>query len=444
MDAYPLSEQQRSVWLLAHAIPERDSGALNLCYQARLRGAIAPDALAAAVDRLVDRHDMLRTRFWVDGGDLWQSASAPRPELTTIDVRRDVDPAAAVADAARHEACRAMDLEEGPPAFFSLVRAGDEEHRLLVNVHHVVADGSSIHVLRRDLAALYTAALTWCEAALPPPGPTYAAFVAAERRDLETGCRSEADAFWDGVLRGEMPPVDLDTDFERPRARSFRGDGLTAPLAPALLDACRRASFRLRVPISSFLLAALVLLLGEHTGQRRLVIGTSFAGRQEGDRWRNAVGFFTNTVPLVLELPAGTAFGSFVRAVSARYVGAYEHQRVSMQRLIERLAPPRPRGRPVLFQVVFSYQATPFEPVSWGDATELSFERVYAPAATFELLLHVMALPGGTVARFDYCADLFSRGTIAAMAARYLELLAECAGRPHDGPAIVHSTTSAV
>jgi non-ribosomal peptide synthetase component F len=190
------------------------------------------------------------------------------------------------------------------------------------------------------------------------------------------------------------------------------------------MEACRKASFRLRVPLSAFLLSAFVRVLAGRTGQPRMIIGTHFGGRT-AERWRDAVGLYTNTVPIVLDVDPAASEPEIVQHVNAQYLGAYEHQDYPLQWLLERVPVPRSLNRPVLFQIVFSYQSAQSGAAAdaWAGATETSFDLIETPTSTFELQLHVTSASSGTVARFDYSTDLFAREFVAGIAGEFVNVV---------------------
>lgn len=423
-----LTHAQRALWLLAQLIPPAEQGALNLCYELVWRGPLDRVALTRAVAAAAARHPALATRLRQRRGEVWQRLDGV-VELAHIDLGGSPDPAAEAGRIARREARRGMDLDGGSLVAFLLLRLGPENHRLVMNLHHMVADGLSIHRLRSDLAALYGVAL-----GERPPDPAvdgvqrraYLSFLHCHATAPSDPGLVRGESFWRRALGAELAPLALTTDF-RPARRSFRGAGLETVLGGELLNRCVRRGARLRAPVSAVLLSAFVLLLRQLGGQARMILGTSFAGRRGDRAWHRSIGFFANTVPLAFDLSGLVDTDALVRHVSERFVAAHDHQDYPMQLLIERLSPPRDARRPVLFQVAFNYQNTVWEPVVWPGAEEIGCRRVHTPTSIFELLLHVTTTAEGAVARFEYCTDLFRRETIAGLAEHYCSLLSDLA-----------------
>jgi hypothetical protein len=423
--AYPLSFQQQALWLLSQLTPLAQRCAFSLCYEFRFEGRHRTEAMEQAISALSIRHPMLCTRIGSDEGEPWQTTGEEIPSFSVVGLQESADPESAANGLVQLEAETAVSTENGPLARFTLLKLSAEKCRLLMNIHHLVADGLSVHILRRDLAAFYTAFATGAASLALPPAASYRQFVMRQIERKDSGGFGEDELYWLREFPAEPEPFDLPSDYSRGPARSFRGGSLSVCLDGETLRMCQRASFRQHAPVSAFLLAAFVALLMELTGRRRMVVGTSFAGRTDGKSWREAVGLFANTTPLQMDVRRADGWKELLAHASSKYVGAYDHQEYPMQLLIEKLAPSRQVCRPVLFQVAYNFQATAVEQVEWEGLVEAGFRQVPTPTSTFDLLLHVTACGNDSAtARFDYCADLFAPASIAAMAERYLQMLA--------------------
>jgi hypothetical protein len=425
MSSFLLSAQQRALWLLMQLIPEPQQCALNLCCQTDLQGTLDERAFADAVQRLADRHDALRLRLWPDDDELRQEPGGARPALRVCDLRARPDPCASTADAVSREATRVMDAENGPLAWFVLLRLADDRWRLVVTVHHLIADGWSMHLLLDDLACCYTSAVRGETTPDTAATDTYARFVLAQQARERDGGLTAMGAWWEAQLAGELPMLDLGPEAKYPAFRSFRGDYVIQPFDDSTITACRRASFRAGVPLSVWFLAAWARQLARRTGQRRMILGTHFAGRQ-GGRWHQTVGMFTNTVPLVLQIDPDATDAATLLHVHDRFAAAYEHQEYPLQRLFETCRIARNLSRPALFQAVFAHQAwQPSGPARvWHGLTETASAHVPTRTSAFELQLHVVSSARGTVARFDYSTDVLTHDTVQAMATEYRDQLA--------------------
>ncbi len=345
-------------------------------------------------------------------------------DLEILDLQAASDP---VFEADIHAACKSgqgFDLDGGSLSCFELLIVGDESWRLLVNLHHVIADGRSIEILRRDLAATYSAIVQSTEPTLPLQPMLYSEFVASQlSRHGHADFLADQD-YWTNELSPEPPMLELRPDYPPPERRSFRGAQLTMPIDSDLIDMCRGRSFRCRVPLSVFMLAGFVRLLFERSGQSDVLIGTSFAGRDHKP-WREGIGLYINTVPLRFNPETALPDREFIRYVAGQYVKAHDHQYYPLQLLLARLPASRTICRPALFPAAFNFQYTNHDQAEWAGLVESGFQRVYAPTTVFELVLHVAVEADDVSLTIDYCTDLFSKETISALAGEYTRTLRE-------------------
>ena len=417
-----LSYQQQSLWLLAQVIPCSEAAALNLCYELGLHGPLELDALRKTVTSLGMRHPLLGARVFAEGGEVWQVTGEPL-DLQVVDLRASPSPVLAAGVQLQQEAQRGFNLDNGNLSVFKLFIIGDQSWRLLINLHHIIADGHSIEILRRDLAAIYSAIVRSREPALPPAPPPYSDFVTAQllRQGQETFLADES--YWTAEFSRPPALLELRPDFAPPGQRSFRGSQLTFTTGCDLIEACHRESFRRRVPLSAFMLAGFTKLLLERSGQPDIVIGTSFAGRDHRS-WREGIGLYINTVPLRFSPKPGATRREFVQHVGEKYLKAHEHQDYPLQLLLARLPALRNSCRPALFPAAFNFHYLNDTAPDWGALTETVFQRIYASTTLYELVLHVAAGASMRVT-VDYCTDLFSEKTIAALVDEYIQTLRE-------------------
>jgi hypothetical protein len=426
-----LSSQQQAIWFLNELIPSRERRAFNLCYRIDLKGTLDLNAARSAVSALSVVHPILRTRIWADDGYVWQSADVDAPSLQVRDVAGH--PAAdAEADAiARAEADRVMDIATGPLSAFTVIRIGPDHWRFVMNMHHLIADGTSVHITHASLASIYSAYVSTGQAPALVPDVPYGRYVETQMARCQSDALAEHERYWDGELSSSPGVAELDGEGERP-AKSFRGGDLTFTLDRALTDACRRAGHRLRAPESSFLLAAFARTLVDVTGHWNVVVGTGFAGRDVNNPARKAVGLFLNDVRLSLRLDPRWSCVDIVRHAAAQHIAAYDHQEYPLQFLIERLSPRRNLKRPGMYRTVYSYQVEPAEDVVWAGLKETAFDRVFTPTCYYDFVLSLLSRAQTIVVRIDYGIEAFSQSAAADVARRYVEWLErfadECQG----------------
>lgn len=446
----PLSFAQQRLWLL-HQI-EPDPASYNMPMALVLEGELDRAALQATLDRILARHESLRTTFREAGGNPVQVVQPPQPcALAQLDLR--VLPAherdAAARAAAEQEARTAFDLTSELPLRGSLLQLDDQRHLLLLTKHHIASDGWSMGVLMREISALYAAFRQGLPDPLPPLPVQYADFAQWQQAQL-AGERLEAGLDWWRERLDGVPDLDLPTDLPRPAERSGRGGLLGVPLPAPLceqLDAFGRSENATRFMT---LLAAFFVLLQRYSGQDDFAVGTPIANRTRPEI-EPLIGFFANTLVLRAQLQGDPSFRELVDRVRQNAQGAFAHQEIPFEKLVDALDAAGGLDRTPLFQVLFVLQNSPGEPLQLPG---LRYAPLVADTATakFDLTLSVIPDGAGLHALFEYSTDLFLADTIETLAQQYAVLLANLLSQPDapvsaaalqaDDPSLTDSPTS--
>ncbi len=427
----PLSFAQERLWFLHQLEPE--SSAYNMMNAWRLGGRLESAALDAALQAVAGRHESLRVAFPGAGGRPRRQAGAA-PRLAVVDLGGlAAGPAAAFELASRlvlELARRPYDLARGPLWRALLVRLGALDHLLFIGVHHIVSDGWSQGVLRRELSLLYSAAFGAEAPALAPLPIQYADFAAWQRRWL-AGDRLRAQlAFWRRRLTG-LEQLRLPADRPRPAVQTYRAASRSVALSRELTAALERLATGAGGSLFMTLLAAYLALLGRLTGQRNVAVGSPIAGRGRQEI-EGLIGFFVNMLVFSGDLsdPAGGQldFLTLIRRVREVALEAYAHQDLPFEKLVEELDPERDLSQNPLFQVTLALQN------AGGDELELpGLEarplELHVPSVRFDLELY--AWQGERLElELVYNRDLFDATTAARMASRLETLLASAVRRP--------------
>jgi amino acid adenylation domain-containing protein len=326
------------------------------------------------------------------------------------------------------EAQQPFDLRQGPLVRAALLRLREGEHLLLLTLHHIVADGWSLGLLLEELSAIYKARVDGAEPELPVLPVQYGDYAVWQHDYLRGELLEGALGYWRRKLGSTPPVLELPTDRPRPPAQSFRGAShsfrLPAPVARALGDLSRRESATLFMT----LLAAFKALFARYTEQEEIVLGSVTANRNRAEV-EKLVGFFVGTVVLRTDLSGDPTFRELLGRVRETTLGAYAHQDVPFERLVEELAPERDLSRAPLFQVMFSMQDTPGGLPSFAG---LEFEPVGVEGGTskFDLELLMGASGEELAGTIEYSTDLFNPETIERMALHLQALLAAVAEAP--------------
>ncbi|MEV7773854.1 amino acid adenylation domain-containing protein [Kitasatospora sp. NPDC086791] len=419
---------QERLWLLDQLAP--DSAEYVVLRMLRLTGELDPDALERALAELVARHEVLRTRFEAEDGvpvQVIERSAAPALPLTDLSGLPAERAEAEVSALVAAESARPFDLGTAPLLRARLLRVRADEHVLVLAVHHIAVDAWAMGLLNRELAALYAAFRRGLPSPLATPTIQYADFAVCQRDWLRGAVLEGQLDYWRRRLSG-LAALELPTDRPRPAVRSGSGAShgftLEAELTAALHGLSRRAGATLFMT----LLAAFQALLSAYSGQDDIAVGTPIANRNRADT-EGLVGFFVNTLVLRADLAGNPSFTGLLAQVRDTALGAYAHQDLPFERLVEELRPERDPGRNPLFQVLFTFQNTPRTPFTL-DGVTVAPEEWEQQVAKFDLTLSVHESDGRLDCAIEYSTDLFEPGTVARMAGHFGTLLARVAADP--------------
>ncbi|HEX2188130.1 MAG TPA: amino acid adenylation domain-containing protein, partial [Longimicrobiaceae bacterium] len=430
-EALPLSFAQQRLWLVDRLEP--GSAAYNLPYALRLRGALDTVALRASLDALVARHETLRTTFAEKNGEPVQTIHAPAPVALMEHDLRGIPAAGREAEAerlAQAEALRPFDLTRGPLLRSTLLRISEADHVLLFTLHHVVSDGWSRDVLVREVSALYAAYARGEEPRLAELPVQYADYAVWQRRWLGGGVLDAQVGYWKEALAGAPPLLEVPTD----RPRSVGQDPMAAShafrLSPEVSRGLRELSQREGATLFMTVLAGWQALLAKYSGQDDVVVGSPIAGRNRRET-EGLIGFFVNMLALRSDLSGDPTWAELLGRVREAALGAYAHQELPFERLVEELSVERSLTHTPVFQAVFALNqgGGDDERLELGDLALEPFGSGEG-VAKFDLDL-VIGDPGaGLEGTIVYRAALFEPETIARMAAHLEAVLEGMAADP--------------
>jgi amino acid adenylation domain-containing protein/non-ribosomal peptide synthase protein (TIGR01720 family)/FkbM family methyltransferase len=417
----PLSLAQQGMWFLDQLDPGNPSYTIPLAV--RLDGALKLDALQRGLSLIVQRHESLRTSFpAVDGRAIQVIAPARAVPLPLLDLRALPAAARAVAlsDLAAVAARRPFDLARGPLFRVNVVRAADDQHLLLLHMHHIVSDGWSLRVLLRELVALYCAT-DERPAELPELPIRYADFAIWQRQWLQGDVLERLLDYWRGALADAPLVLELPTDRPRPAVVSYRGATMTIQLSAPLSAGLRGLVRQEGATMYMTLLAAFKILLARYTGQRDIVIGSSTANRTRGET-EELIGLFLNILLVRTDLSSITHFRELVRRVRAVTLAAYAHQDLPFDQLVGELQPERDLSRNPLFQVSFVFLNLP-PPTEGPPGLSLSLLEVDSGASQVDLTLTMMDTEQELRGWLEYSTDLFDQATMVRLLSHFQTLL---------------------
>ncbi len=430
--ALPPSFSQERMWFL-HQL-DAGSSAYNLLQAVRLRGELDVAALARCFAELARRHESLRTVFRTEAGRPVQVILPPAPpSLPLIDLS-GVPPAIRGEESRRlatgHQSLP-FDLSRGPLLRTALLRLGADEHALLLTMHHIVSDGWSFGVLVRDVVALYQAFAAGEPSPLPELPLQYPDFALWQRQVLAGDTLEAETAWWRRRLAGEPPPLRLPADRRRSEVQGFQVAGESLELPAQLVAALRLLSRRQSASLYMTLLAAWKVLLARLTAEEDVLVGAPIANRNRAEV-EGLIGFFLNTLLLRDDLSGNPPFGELLQRVRESTLGAFAHQDVPLEMVLQAVHPERDPLRGSPFEIMFLLQNLPDRELAVPGLTfsVLEAEQRIADLGTaiFEAGLTLAELPeGGVIAALTYNGLLFDPATMSRLLARFERLLAAAA-----------------
>jgi FkbH-like protein len=425
----PLSYAQERLWFLEQL--GLVGSAYHVAAAVRLDGALDVGALERGIGEVVRRHESLRTRFAAVDGQGIQVIEAARPFRLALDDLSGLGLEAAGAQAqalAQAHAAERFDLAAGPLLRVKLLRLGAAQHVLLVNMHHIVSDGWSMTVMVREIGTLYAAYTAGRSSPLAELTVQYADYALWQRQWLSGEVLERQLQYWKQALAGAPATLELPTDRARPAVQSFAGGAVTFVLSARLSTDLAALGRRTGATLYMVLLAAFALLLSRYSGQHDIVVGTPIAGRRHREV-EHLIGFFVNTLALRLDLTGDPGFEAFLARVRETALGAYAHQDLPFEKLVEELNPPRDLSRQPLFQTLFSLQNLPTEQFRLP-ALELSPVQSKQTTTKFDLSLYFQEMQQGLVGTIEYATTLFERATIDRLATHFERLLQGIVANP--------------
>ena len=425
----PLSFAQQRLWFLDQLVPNNPF--YNITAALRIHGPLNENALQHALNRVVQRHEALRTSFASLNGHPVQviaqsvSLSVPVIDLSSLSQERQERE---VSRLTLEEGRKVFDLRSAPLIRLTLLRLQAEQHVALLTMHHIVSDGWSIGVFTRELAALYQASIQDTAPELNELPIQYADFAAWQRQWFQSGVLEQQIQYWKKQLSGAPPTLRLTSDRPRPAIQTFNGARCPLVIPAALAENLKTLGHQENATLYMVLLAAFKTLLLWYTGQEDIVVGSPVANRNRAEI-EPLIGFFVNSLALRTDLSGNPTFRELVHRVRDVAVQAFSHQDLPFERLVDELQPERDLSRNPLFQLNFALQNTPREKI---ELSGLTFEVMDIDNATsrFDLSLDLSEKAEGLEGFIEYSTDLFDAATIKNLVWHFQTLLQTIANGP--------------
>ncbi|WP_150275297.1 non-ribosomal peptide synthetase [Paenibacillus tepidiphilus] len=430
-EVHPLSYQQERLYFMSGMVP--DSSVWNLVSSLKLQGNIDTAAMREAVRELAMRHDVLRSVIGWQGDSPYQSFTRDPGALFRVADFRSMP------EEPREQAIGRLlqDLWylpirlDGIDLLFQavLVLATETESILLLKLHHIIADGTSIQILWRDLKRMYSARVQGTAHGLPDVAFSYGSYARWQRETFDEERTHEQEAYWLGELKDEVPFLDLPADAPPSSELSFQGALTSLELPEELVKQLRIHCMMNRTMLFSGLMALFYALLHKLTGEQDIVVGTVFNGRHYGPEYNQLAGFFVNTVAVRLRFDDNSSFTGLLKQVHEQVDHAYYMQDYPFERLVRALNPERELQRIPLFRTMFNMVSAGAETEPFAGLQERHLESD-ANATQTDLLLDVRQQDGKTHLWAEYHTGLFKEETVQGFLSMYVNLLRQVAADP--------------
>ncbi|MFJ1768118.1 amino acid adenylation domain-containing protein [Amycolatopsis sp. NPDC088138] len=421
----PLSSGQQRLWTVSQL--DGAGPAYNETMAFVLNGPLDREALQRAFNTLADRHEALRTRIVVEDGrpvQVVEPAGHGFPCAVT-DVTGRPDEAA---ELRRTDPFEPFDLTRAPLARARLLVGGDEQHTLLITVHHVVFDGWSRTLLLRELGILYSAHLSGEPVSLPETRP-YREHAQAQQNWLTGPGPAPHEAYWQDRLDGVPPVLELPADRPRPARQDYGGARVPVSLSPELTTRLKAVAREHGATLYSTILTCWFIMLSRLSAQSDIVVGVPTANRGGGGEYPETIGFFVNTLAVRAELGGSPTGGALLKQVRAALRGAIDHVGLPFERVVDLVNPPRSPAHTPLFQTMFAWVPTLHDVLELPGVAVESLEVEHAPAK-FDLALGLAEENGYVAGHLDYASALFDQATAERYARYLVRLLDQLAAHP--------------
>ncbi|HEY0097571.1 MAG TPA: amino acid adenylation domain-containing protein, partial [Pyrinomonadaceae bacterium] len=429
-EAIPLSYAQQRLWFIWKMEP--DSIEDNIAVALRITGPLNVQGMERTFSELINRHEILRTNFpEVDGLPIQRINPPQELRLPLVDLS-ELDEASREARAEQlisEEERRPFDLMNGRMLRVGLVKMHEQEHLLLLTMHHVVSDGWSMSILIREVSTLYDAYSKGNSSSLPELPIQYADYALWQRAQLSGDALDGPLAYWKQQLAGASQVLELRTDRARSASPTSSSNTIGFVLPPGVTEAVKELSRSERTTLFMTFMAAFKVLLYRYTGQSDISVGTPYANRNL-EEVQGLIGIFINVLVMRTDMSGNPGFRELLARVKKVAVDAYANQDVPFEKLVEVLKPDRNLSQTPLFQVMFAFHNWDQESLKLNELNERSIRRESAATTKYDLSLEMMEHEGSIRGMLQYKSELFDESTITRMVEHFQRLVENAVFKP--------------
>ncbi|WP_458462471.1 amino acid adenylation domain-containing protein [Paenibacillus sp.] len=417
---YPLTSAQKRLFILEQF---SDIGtSYNMPLVLDVKGPLDPERVRHSYIQLLQRHASLRTAFYMNSDEPVQSVMELDQLAADITFREMPDAQADYVNSYIREFIRPFDLSQPPLVRITLIRFNPDNHLFMLDMHHIVSDGTSLNIWLSEFMSLYQGET------LKPLDIQYTDYAVWQQEQQGAELLVQQREYWHQQLAGELPVLQLPTDNARPGVQDFKGNQFTVKIGPKLTEQLNVSSRKHNVTLYMLLLAVYQVMLHRYTGQEDIIVGTPVAGRGHADL-EPVIGMFVNTLAIRCKPRSDQSFSSFLEEVKSVSLGAFEHADYPLEELVQELQVKRDSSRNPLFDTMFALQN--MERASFRIADlRIEASDYDWKSSKFDLLLQAEQEPNGLAFTFEYATSLFSLSTVERMADVLLQLVEEVTVHP--------------
>jgi len=424
------TQSQAEVWIACKLGGIDANRAYNESVSLILKGNLNKNAILKAVQRLVERHEVLRAVFSTDG----RFMTIFKTHTIAVDYRdifefNDIEKLKVLADYLTSDANYNFDLVKGPLFKVGLIKMSESEHQLILTAHHIICDGWSLGIILEELGSFYSAYVQGTKPDVPLVD-TFSSYAEKEQEFIESTAYIKTEKYWLKQYETNVPAVTLPTDFPRPELRTFKGDRLDFEIDSNLVTNLKKVGIQSGASFVVTLLTAFEVFLYGQTGQDDLVLGLPAAGQSLSGKTQ-LIGHCVNLLPLRSKLAKDVPFNEYLKNRKTAIFDAYEHQQFSFGQLLQKLAITRDPSRVPLVPIMFNIDMGMVNAVAFDG---LSYKLKSNPRAyeAFELFLNATGTENELILEWSYNASLFKPETIEQMMTSFKEVLNSIVANPED------------
>lgn len=416
MEYYPLSSAQKRIFIL-NGITGNDSS-YNIPTAVVIEGELHKEKLEDVIKQIIERHDSFRTSFKLIEGNPVQRIQ----KIVDFSIKY-MEGNEAEYDRLISEFVSPFDLRQAPLLRVGLVKTAKDKHLLIFDMHHIISDGTSMGILLKELAGLYHSVN------LPKLKIQYKDYAVWQNNRLQSEKLKASEKYWTDLFQGDLPVLNLKTDYKRPLLQSFEGGKLQIKLNKELSERLNKLASFNDTTLFNVMIASYYVLLSKYTGQEDIIIGAPVAGRTLPDL-ENIIGMFVNTIAL-RNFPSGQKkFKDFLLEVKENSSNAFEHQDYQFEDLIDKIGINRDFGRNPLFDTMFAMQNVDIPNIDFKGLKHNVYE-FNKKESKFDIILSAFKEAGGIKIEAEYCTKLFKRDTIERLLQNYINILKEVTNDPN-------------